>query len=353
VLPLDSLAFPLRFDPSIYISLAFLFGIAAHFRAMDGYSFLRRIISLLADKFGILYAVVIVTAIFSPFILNDVVVLILAPVLVRYAKQFSVDVTPLLVALITFSNIASSLTPIGNPQNILLWQASAVSPHQFVLGTWLPLAVSGILAASLLYPFKNKLGSPREVPQPRAVGSHDVSLRRPAIYLLAVAVMIFSLNLVRIPNVVTLGVAFLSGFVFTSGSLRRLLREFDVKSLLIICLLIASVTFVATAIQPALAPYVAPVAAGVQPYSALYIGFVSNIISNVPATQLILSVTSVTPRVAPKIAVQAGLAGNIDPIASFANILVLLIVRRNGLPIRKVIILQLIIGMISYLPAFI
>jgi Na+/H+ antiporter NhaD/arsenite permease-like protein len=165
--------------------------------------------------------------------------------------------------------------------------------------------------------------------------------------------MIFSLNLVRIPNVVTLGVAFLSGFVFTSGSLRRLLREFDVKSLLIICLLIASVTFVATAIQPALAPYVAPVAAGVQPYSALYIGFVSNIISNVPATQLILSVTSVTPRVAPKIAVQAGLAGNIDPIASFANILVLLIVRRNGLPIRKVIILQLIIGMISYLPAFI
>jgi Na+/H+ antiporter NhaD/arsenite permease-like protein len=98
VLPLDSLAFPLRFDPSIYISLAFLFGIAAHFRAMDGYSFLRRIISLLADKFGILYAVVIVTTIFSPFILNDVVVLILAPVLVRYAKQFSVDVTPLLVA---------------------------------------------------------------------------------------------------------------------------------------------------------------------------------------------------------------------------------------------------------------
>lgn len=114
--------FPLSsFDVTPYISLAFLFGIAAQFRAMDGYSFLRRVIAIFERRIGILYSVVIVTSIFSPFILNDVVVIVLTPVIIRYSKQFKVDIVPLLVAEITFTNIASSLTPLGNPQNILLW----------------------------------------------------------------------------------------------------------------------------------------------------------------------------------------------------------------------------------------
>ena len=165
--------------------------------------------------------------------------------------------------------------------------------------------------------------------------------------------MIFSLDLVGLPIAVTLGIAFVSGFVFTSGSLRRVVREFDFKSLLTLCLLIASITLIATLLQPTLVPYVMPAATGVQPYSALFIGIVSNLISNVPATQLILSVAPVAPHVAPKIAVEAGLAGNISPIASFANILALIIVWRSGLPIRKVLGLQLIIGTLSFLPAFI
>ena len=111
-------------DLSILLSLALLFGIAAHFRAMDGYSFLRRLISVLEQRIGALYAVVLVTAVISPFVLNDVVILVLTPVLVRYARQFKVDVAPPLVAEISFTNIASSLTPLGNPQNILLWQGT-------------------------------------------------------------------------------------------------------------------------------------------------------------------------------------------------------------------------------------
>src|SRR5580698_528233 len=108
-------------DLPVYLSLAFLFGIASQFRAMDGEPFLRRITAIFEGRIGMLYAVVIVTSLFSPFILNDVVILILTPVVISYAKQFQVDVAPLVVAEITFTNIASSLTPLGNPQNILLW----------------------------------------------------------------------------------------------------------------------------------------------------------------------------------------------------------------------------------------
>jgi len=76
----------LGFDPSVFVSLAFLFGSAANFRAMDGYTFLRSLISSLECRLGALFAVILVTSIFSPLFLNDVVILPRSPVLVRYAK---------------------------------------------------------------------------------------------------------------------------------------------------------------------------------------------------------------------------------------------------------------------------
>src|SRR5271169_4772972 len=105
-----------------------------------------------------LYAVVVVTALFSPLILNDVVILILTPVIIAYAKEFRVDAAPLLVAEITFTNIASSLTPLGNPQNILLWSASGATFFQFVSGTWLPLVISGCIATIALLPLRKRTG---------------------------------------------------------------------------------------------------------------------------------------------------------------------------------------------------
>lgn len=82
--------------------------------------------------------------------------------LVEYSSQFAVVLTSDahvdVVAEICFTNIASSLTPLGNPQNILLWQASGISAEQFVLGTWRPIALSGVLTAAALYPFRRRLG---------------------------------------------------------------------------------------------------------------------------------------------------------------------------------------------------
>jgi Na+/H+ antiporter NhaD/arsenite permease-like protein len=77
----------------------------------------------------------------------------------------------------------------------------------------------------------------------------------------------------------------------------------------------------------------------------------SNIISNVPATQLILSVGIVTLNAAPRIAVAAGLAGNTGPIGSFANILALLMIRHSGLSIKRTVGLQFVVGVISFIPA--
>ena len=335
----------MNFDPSIFLSLAFLFGVAANFRAMDGYTFLRSLIGILEPKVGVLFAVVLVTSLFSPVILNDVVILILTPVLVRYAKQFNVDIAPLVVAEITFTNIASSLTPFGNPQNLLLWQASGITAEEFVLGAWLPLAVSAVLSALALYIFRNRLGGAREF-------TSSVGARLPLVYLLLVGLTVFVLDAIAIPTVVVLGIAFAMGLPFTLRIRGRLMKEFDYRSLLILYALIAAVAVAAAIIEPVLVQFVSPVASGSQPYSAAFVGVVSNVISNVPATQLIIGTVSIGHRVAPLIAVEAGLAGNITPIGSFANILALTIVRRGGLPIRKIILLQALIGLVSFLPAF-
>jgi Na+/H+ antiporter NhaD/arsenite permease-like protein len=336
----------MTFDLSIFVSLAFLFGIAAQFKAADGYSFLQGIISALEGRLGVMYAVVVVTAVFSPFVLNDVLVIILTPVLVAYSKETRADIAPLLVAEITFTNIAGSLTPLGNPQNILLWQASGISAGQFVASTWLPLAASGALAALLLFRFRAKVANQTEA-------THRIGSWLPAAYLAGSAAIVFFLNFVRVSSVVALGFAFSLGFAFTFRTLGRVAKEFDSRSLLILYVLVGSVAVLAAFIEPALLPLVAPAASGAQPYTAAFFGLVSAAISNVPATQLVLSTATVTPHAAPILAVDAGLAGNIGPISSFANLLALLIVRRSGVSIRKAVVLQLVIGLVAFLPALV
>ena len=79
----------------------------------------------------------------------------------------------------------------------------------------------------------------------------------------------------------------------------------------------------------------------------------SNVISNVPATQLVLSTTTVSAHVAPKLAVEAGLAGNLGPVASFANLLALQIAGRAGVSVRKTLLMQLAVGLASFLPALV
>lgn len=114
---------------------------------------------------------------------------------------------------------------------------------------------------------------------------------------------------------------------------------------------VASVTVVSFVVMPALVPYVLPASQGTQPYSGLFVGVSSNLISNVPATQLILNTAHVSPQVAPRIAIEAGLAGNITPVGSFANILALQMARQAGLPIGKTVALQFLVGLVSFLPA--
>ena len=334
------------FDLSIYLSLAFLFGIAAQFRAMDGYTFLRSVVAAFERKLGIVMAVAAVTFLFSPFLLNDVLVLILTPVVIRYARHNSIDPVPLIVAEVTLTNVSSSLTPIGNPQNILLWTASRVSFTGFVAGTWPLVLLSAALSAAALVPFARRAGKARELPT-------SITNFAPALYLAAVVAVPVSADFAGVQPYVALGVAFALGFPFTFRKLWGVFREFDLRALAVLYVFITAVSLASMVLSPSLASAVDPVAQGVQPYTGVFMAGVSNLISNVPATQLVLNTAQVGASAAPKLAVAAGLAGNLGPIASFANLLALQIAGRNGVPVKRTLALQLPVGLVSFLPALI
>ena len=332
------------FDLSIYVSLALFFGVAAQFRAMDGYTFLRRVLASIEPRVGILYGVALVTLVVSPFILNDVLVLILTPAIIRYAKHYSLDAAPLIVAEITFTNISSSLTPIGNPQNILLWTSSGISFSRFVGGTWAYVLASAGIAAVALAPLARRLRGPRDPPS-------SVGPLRPALYLAYVAAAVLALDAFGAPSYVPLGVAFVGGFAFNRGNAASVALEFDLRSLLVLCAFVAATTVVAHLFASSLSAAVVPAARGDQPYSGVFLALLSNAVSNVPATQLLIRTSGVAASVAPKIAAEAGFAGNLGPIASFANLLALQMAAREGVSVKRVIALQLAVGLVAYVPA--
>ena len=99
----------------------------------------------------LLPGVVFTSGILSAFLVNDVVCLVMAPLVLRICKRMGVRPLPYLLALATASNIGSTATITGNPQNILIGSVSGIAYRDFLahLG---PVAFVGLLVDwALLY----------------------------------------------------------------------------------------------------------------------------------------------------------------------------------------------------------
>ncbi|MEN3159336.1 SLC13 family permease [Alkalimonas sp. NCh-2] len=96
-------------------------------------------------------AVVLVAfaAVLSAVITNDVALFVLVPICLSLARLSGLPVGRLIIFLALAVNAGSSISPIGNPQNLLLWQASGLGFLQFLL-MMLPLALTLTLLLMLL-----------------------------------------------------------------------------------------------------------------------------------------------------------------------------------------------------------
>src|SRR5262245_26625075 len=93
---------------------------------------------------GLLAALIGAAGLLSALFVNDVVCLVLAPLVIGLTRQLALPPVPYLVALATAANVGSVATLTGNPQNMLVGSFSALSYRAFLLREG-PVALFGLL----------------------------------------------------------------------------------------------------------------------------------------------------------------------------------------------------------------
>jgi Na+/H+ antiporter NhaD/arsenite permease-like protein len=80
---------------------------------------------------GLLAVIVVAAGVLSALFVNDVICLVLAPVVLAVVRQLGLPPVPYLLALATAANVGSVATLTGNPQNMLIGSFSGISYRAF------------------------------------------------------------------------------------------------------------------------------------------------------------------------------------------------------------------------------
>ncbi|WP_426191137.1 SLC13 family permease [Massilia sp. DWR3-1-1] len=99
----------------------------------------RRLVAVMATERRAALLLVASALLLSTVLTNDVALFVVVPLTLGMCKLTGMPAARLVVFEALAVNAGSALTPIGNPQNLFLWQLSQVSFGQFVLHM-LPLA---------------------------------------------------------------------------------------------------------------------------------------------------------------------------------------------------------------------
>ncbi len=98
-----------------------------------------RLIARFRHERALALFMVLAAALLSTFLTNDVALFILVPLTLTLRKFSRLPVSRLIIFEALAVNAGSLLTPVGNPQNILLWSHGSLSVAGFI-GQMLPLA---------------------------------------------------------------------------------------------------------------------------------------------------------------------------------------------------------------------
>ncbi|MGV8894230.1 MAG: SLC13 family permease [Burkholderiaceae bacterium] len=105
------------------------------------------LIGLMATERVTVLSLVLVAALLSTVLTNDVALFVVVPLTLDVCRITKIPATRLIIFEALAVNAGSALTPIGNPQNLFLWQLSKVSFGEFVMHM---LPLTALLMAVLL-----------------------------------------------------------------------------------------------------------------------------------------------------------------------------------------------------------
>lgn len=283
----------------------------------------------------LLAAVVVAAGVLSALFVNDVVCLVLAPLVLALTRRLALSPVPYLVALATAANIGSVATLTGNPQNMLVGSFSGISYRRF-LGHEGPIAALGLgcVIAVVWLVYRRQL-APALV---AGGGDARIAVHYPLMTKTIVAVGVM---LVAFLAGVPIALVAIAGAAYSLLTRRvnpaKVYREVNWELLVLFVGLFVLTGGVERAglIERLMT---SPAAANLERPLALTIvtAVLSNLVSNVPA---VLVLKTVVPHFAEPsrgwlvVAMASTLAGNLTILGSVANLIVVEVARGAGVRI--------------------
>ncbi len=126
--------FPDFIDWRTIASLSGLIVITTGFR-ISGYfdAFARHSLRRISTERNLFVTLVGLTAFLSTFLTNDVALFLVVPLTLSYSRILENDLGKLIIFEAIAANAGSSISPIGNPQNIFIYRFRDIPFHEFIL----------------------------------------------------------------------------------------------------------------------------------------------------------------------------------------------------------------------------
>ena len=335
VLPLEAAYRAIDFD-TITLLLGMMILVAnlklsGFFRLVNGFIMTRA-----RHPLVLLIAVVLVCGFFSAFLVNDTICLIMTPIVAELVISLKRNPVPYLLAIPMASNVGSTATITGNPQNMIIGSLSQI-PYGSFAAALSPIAAAGLVLTVLLIAviYRGEFLGRAGLAQPPA---------RPARYhgplvvksvLVAIAMMALFFAGLPVAGVAIVGGALL---LFTRRvKADKVYFEIDWPLLLMFVGLFVVVAGLEHAVlTPEAATAIGRLHLQSAPVLAVLTAVLSNVVSNVPAVLVLKPFVAGLPdpqRAWLLVAMASTLAGNLTLVGSVANLIVAQRARRYGVTI--------------------
>jgi Na+/H+ antiporter NhaD/arsenite permease-like protein len=277
----------------------------------------------------------ITTGVLSAFLVNDTVCLIMAPLVIEVTRSLRRDPIPYLLAVAMASNVGSTATITGNPQNMIIGAVSRI-PYSGFATALTPVAAAGLALVILLLAvlYWQEFRRPAQLTaKPLPPRLHQPQLIKAVVVTLGVVVAFFAG--VPVAKAAILGGALL--LVTRAIKAHKVYREIDGSLLLMFAgLFVVIAAAEKTLLTPETIGAVQSLHLGNVYVLTTVTALFSNIISNVPAVLALkpfVQGLGDPHRVWLVIAMSATLAGNLTLVGSVANLIVAERARAAGIAI--------------------
>ena len=310
-------------DASTIALLLGLMVLSAQFRLGGFYARLtRRLGEMDVSPKAFLAYLIVCSGALSAVLANDIVCLAMTPVLIQACARRRLNPVPFLLALACSANIGSAATLIGNPQNMLIGQTLSLSFAGYLVDSGIPV-VLGLFAVWTVV--GRRLGRQRgeeSATDDVDVPSYDAWQTSKGFFVLGGLILSFLFT--PFPReIIALAAA---GLLLSSRrmSSRKILGLVDWQLLVLFSgLFIVNSVLVSTGCLDAAMNALRLIGVDIGHPGWLFgiSALLSNLVSNVPATMLLLP-TATHPISGAILALSSTLAGNLIIVGSIANIIV-------------------------------